>query len=156
MLIVTYLFAMNVLAQAQVSPHTFGEGIRVYGKDSTFYLRFGFRFQNLFTTEWTSTEGRLTNAKSNFLVRRSRLKFDGFAYSPKLKYKLELGLSNRDISGGDDIEFGEASRVILDAYVEWNFYKNFVLKVGQGKLPGNRERVISSANMQTVDRSRLY
>lgn len=152
------LFSLLILfggVHAQVSPHKFGKGIQVYGQDSSFYLRFGFRFQNLFTTEWTSTDGSLTDPSANFLVRRSRLKFDGYAYSPKLKYKLELGLTNRDIGGGDDPEFGNASRIILDAYIVWNFYKNFSIKVGQAKLPGNRERVISSANLQFVDRSRL-
>ena len=140
---------------AQVSIHNFGKGIHVYGKDSTFHLRFGFRFQNLFTSEWASVDGNLQDPSANFLVRRSRLKFDGFAYSPKLKYKLELGLTNRDIGGGGLSEFNDGSRVILDAFITWNFYKNWSIKFGQAKLPGNRERVISSANMQTVDRSRL-
>ena len=35
------------------------------------------------------------------------------------------------------------------------FWKSFSIKFGQGKLPGNRERVISSGNLQLVDRSRL-
>jgi hypothetical protein len=43
----------------------------------------------------------------------------------------------------------------MDAVLKYNFYKNFTLWVGQTKLPGNRERVISSANMQQVDRSIL-
>jgi hypothetical protein len=67
---------------------------------------------------------------------------------------VELGLTNRDI-GGVSPENNGASRVILDAWVDWNFAGNFALKVGQGKLPGNRERVISSGNLQFVDRSRL-
>ena len=33
--------------------------------------------------------------------------------------------------------------------------KNFEIWFGQGKLPGNRERVISSGNLQQVDRSLL-
>ncbi|NOY47333.1 MAG: porin, partial [Chlorobi bacterium] len=48
-----------------------------------------------------------------------------------------------------------APRYILDAVVKWNFSGNFVLWFGQTKLPGNRERVISSANLQQVDRSLL-
>ena len=88
------------------------------------------------------------------LIRRSRLKFDGFAFSPKLKYKVELGLSNRDQSGASQFT-SNAPRYILDAVLKWNFAKNFVLWFGQTKLPGNRERVISSANMQQVDRSLL-
>ncbi|MDG2492675.1 MAG: porin, partial [Flavobacteriaceae bacterium] len=94
------------------------------------------------------------NRESNFLVRRSRLKFSGFAYNPKLTYKLELGLSNRDISGASDFT-SNAPRYILDAYIRWNFYKNFTLQAGQGKLPGNIERVISSGNLALVDRSLL-
>ena len=39
--------------------------------------------------------------------------------------------------------------------IQYNFHKNFSIKVGQGKLPGNRERVISSGNLQFVDRSRV-
>jgi phosphate-selective porin OprO/OprP len=88
------------------------------------------------------------------MVRRSRLKFDGFAYSPKLTYKMELGLSNNDISGGSEFT-SNTPRYILDAVVMWNFYKNFSLWVGQTKLPGNVERVVSSGNMQLVDRSLL-
>ena len=88
------------------------------------------------------------------LIRRSRLKFDGFAFSPDLEYKFELGLANRDISGVSEFT-SNTSRYILDAVVKWRFYKNFVLWVGQTKLPGNVERLISSGNLQLVDRSRL-
>jgi phosphate-selective porin OprO/OprP len=88
------------------------------------------------------------------LIRGSRLKFDGFAYSPKLKYKVELGLSNRDQSGASAYT-SNAPRYILDALLKWSFSGNFVLWFGQTKLPGNRERIISSANLQQVDRSLL-
>lgn len=148
------LFAQMTIAQVEIGQ--FGKGIKIHGKDSTYYLRFGFRFQNLFTNEWDVDGGELTNHDAHFLVRRARLKFDGFAYSPRLKYKFELGLTNRDIGGGGTLrEFRNASNVVLDAFIEWNFYKNFTLRVGQSKLPGNRERVISSGNLQFVDRSRL-
>lgn len=51
------------------------------------------------------------------LIRRSRLKFDGFAYSPKLKYKLVLGLSNRDMSGASAFT-SNSLRYILDAVLK--------------------------------------
>uniref|UniRef100_UPI00404917E5 porin n=1 Tax=Flavobacterium sp. TaxID=239 RepID=UPI00404917E5 len=66
----------------------------------------------------------------------------------------ELGLSNRDISGGSEFT-SNTPRYVLDAVVMWNFHKNFELWVGQTKLPGNVERVVSSGNMQLVDRSLL-
>lgn len=142
---------------AQIDTKRFGKGLRFVGEDSSFTLKLGFRFQNLYVGEWTKSNGSgmWKEYDGSFFVRRSRLKFDGFAYTPKLKYKLELGLSNRDISSKNTEEFRNAPNVILDAYVSYNFYKNFSIQFGQGKLPGNRERVISSGNLQFVDRSRL-
>ena len=154
-LLAFFVIVISTSAQAQVIPQKFGKGLQVYGQDSSFFLKFGFRFQNLFSSEWAVKDGNLEDPQLNFLVRRSRLKFDGYAVSPKLKYKFELGLSNRDIGGGNDGPHNNAPRVILDAFVDWNFYKNWSIKFGQGKLAGNRERVISSGNLQFVDRSRL-
>ena len=88
------------------------------------------------------------------LIRRARLKFDGFALTPKLRYKLELGLSNRDISGADEFN-NNTPRYVMDAVIMWNFFENFELWVGQTKLPGNIERVISSGDLSLVDRSIL-
>ena len=108
----------------------------------------------LSSTNWNYEGNELGKGTTSFLIRRARFKFDGYAYTPKLIYKFELGLSNRDLAGAS-IYTGNAPRYILDAVVMWNFYKNFVLWAGQTKLPGNRERVISSANLQLVDRSIL-
>ena len=99
--------------------------------------------------------GQATDTQARIFIRRARLKFDGYIFSPKLKYKTELALSNRDNGGGNSSTFSNAANIILDAYIEWNFYKNLSLRVGQTKLPSNRERVISSGNLQFVDRSRL-
>jgi len=138
----------------QTDAPKFGKGLfNLVGKDSTFSMKIGLRFQTLAATNWEVNTG-VSNAESSMLIRRSRLKFDGFAFSPKLKYKVELGLSNRDQSGASKYT-GNAPRYILDAVLKWNFSGNFVLWFGQTKLPGNRERVISSANLQQVDRSLL-
>lgn len=134
----------------------FGKGLfNLVGKDSTWSARIATRMQFLSSTTWTeNSNGDFTDPNFNTLIRRARLKFDGFVYSPKLRYKLELGLSNRDISGASQYT-SNAPRYILDAVVIWNFYQNFELWVGQTKLPGNMERVISSGNLQMVDRSLL-
>ncbi|MBU2905071.1 OprO/OprP family phosphate-selective porin [Arenibacter algicola] len=134
----------------------FGKGLfNLMGKDSTWSAKIATRMQFLSSTTWTeNANGNYTDPDFNALIRRARLKFDGFVYSPKLSYKLELGLSNRDISGGSKYT-SDAPRYILDAVVMWNFYQNFELWVGQTKLPGNVERVISSGNLQLVDRSLL-
>ncbi len=148
--VLSVLTFMTVNAQS-IESSTFGKGIfNIVGKDSTWSMKIAARMQFLATSTWP--EGQKN--ESEFLVRRARLKFDGFAYSPKLEYKLELGLSNNDISGSSEFT-SNAPRYILDAVVKWNFHENFELWFGQTKLPGNRERVISSGNMQLVDRSLL-
>ncbi len=148
-----YFFASNLSSQETSAPK-FGKGLfNLIGKDSSFSMNVSARMQMLGTSNWDVNNG-LSNPTSNLLVRRARLKFSGFAYSPKLKYKLELGLSNRDIGKASSFT-NEAPKYILDAVVKWNFSGNFVLWFGQTKLPGNRERVISSGDLQQVDRSLL-
>jgi len=146
-----FIFPSILLSQSSPSK-TFGSGVSFIASDSSFSLKFAARFQSLYT--FTAPADRLNSPArtSEFLIRRARLKFDGFAVNPKLVYKLELGLSNRDI-GSIVPETGSTSRIFLDAVLKWNFHKGFTLWAGQTKLPGNRERVISSGNMQFVDRS---
>lgn len=151
------LLSVSCLAYAQEpNAPAFGKGLfNLVGKDSTWSMKIATRMQFLTIATWDEgNDGGLVDSEQSFLVRRARLKFDGFAYSPKLKYKLELGLSNRDISGGSEFT-SNAPRYILDAVVMWNFYGNFEFWMGQTKLPGNIERVISSGNLQQVDRSLL-
>ncbi|MDO6743069.1 porin [Tenacibaculum soleae] len=149
------VFVLSYIYAQQTNTPKFGKGLfNLIGKDSTWSMNISARVQLLTTAKWDSDSDGLSNPSSSFLTRRARLKFNGFAYSPKLKYKLELGLSNRDIGGASEFT-NNAPRYILDAVIMWNFYENFELWVGQTKLPGNRERVVSSANLQMVDRSLL-
>jgi hypothetical protein len=143
-------FSLFTMAQETNAPK-FGKGLlNLVGQDSTWTMNVAARMQFLAIANFQEGE----SGESNFLVRRARLKFGGYAFSPKLKYKLELGLSNRDISGASEFT-SNAPRYILDAVIKYNFAKNLELWFGQTKLPGNRERVISSGNMQQVDRSLL-
>jgi phosphate-selective porin OprO/OprP len=146
------LFSLAFSADAQdISNNTFGKGLRMAAKDSSMALKFGLRFSTLYEGFYVPETKNYTD---NLLIRRFRLKFDGFVVSPKLVYKVEIGISNRDIGGVGDFTNG-AARLLLDAVLKWNFSGNFVLWFGQTKLPGNRERVVSSQRLQFVDRSLL-
>jgi hypothetical protein len=147
------LLSLASISHAQdTSNNRFGKGLQIVAKDSSFSMKFSMRFQTLY-------QGQLDldsdDWSDRFLIRRSRLKFDGFVYNPKFTYKVELGLSNRDTGGGDIDEAGNTARIILDAVAKWEFSKNWSLWFGQTKLPGNRERVVSSQKLQFVDRSLL-
>ena len=89
-----------------------------------------------------------------FLIRRARLYFDGFVYQPNITYKFELAFSNHDIRGSSYYT-GYQPQIIYDALLMWEFTEGWKLLAGQGKLPGNAERVFSASNMQLIDRSLL-
>jgi phosphate-selective porin OprO and OprP len=145
------LLSLPLLAQDKTNSR-FGNGIRLLAADSSFSMKFSIRIQSLYQGDLNLE----TNDYSDgFQVRRSRIKFDGFAYSPKLKYKIELAIANSDMRSGAIPESGNTANIVLDAYLTWNFWRNWSLIFGQKKLPGNRERVISSQALQFVDRSNL-
>ena len=154
-LVAITLIALTSLNAQEISDTSFGKGlINFVAKDSSFSVRFAPRFQVRSISSWDHDGNQYESPEHNFIVRRARLKFDGFAYSPKLKYKLELGLSNRDVAGANEYN-RNTPRYILDAVIMWNFAGNWELWAGQTKLPGNVERVVSSANLQFVNRSLL-
>jgi len=105
---------------------------------SSFKFKYGARIQTRFDS-WKYKNSNEEDG-SRLYFRRIRFKSDGHLFTPKLGYKIEIDLLNPNM---------------LDAVLKWNFYKNFTIMAGQTKLRGNRERVISSQNLQLVDRSLL-
>jgi len=138
-------------AFSQYVSGSLGKGLSIAPPDSSFSIKFTTRFQTLYS----GTLNLDTDSYSdNVLIRRARLKFEGFVHSPKMTYKIELGQSNRDTGGGGDkSQFRNTANIILDAVGKYKFAKGWEIWFGQTKLPGNRERVISSQKLQMVDRS---
>ena len=117
-------------------------------KDSLFLLNLRFRMQNRFGFNTVSREGFRVD-QVDFRVRRLRLRLDGYVLSPKIQYYIQLGFSKSDL----DLESGGYAQPIRDAIVYYFLNPNLYVGFGQSKLPGNRERVISSGNLQFADRS---
>ncbi|MFV0553775.1 MAG: porin [Mangrovibacterium sp.] len=129
-----------------------GSGIvNFIDQDSTWSVKVSGMMQFLAATSINNNDGSHELA-STFAPRRIRLKLGGFAYTPKLNYFLQLGFSEQDMVGINP-DNSHNTELIYDAYIRWSFFRNCELKFGQFKLPGNAERMISSANMQFVDRS---
>lgn len=117
-------------------------------KDSLFLLNLRFRMQNRIGL--TSVGGdNLSVDAIEARVRRLRLRFDGFVLNQKLQYYIQLSFSRAD----QDLETGVLPQTIRDAVLYYNFSPRFYLGFGQAKLPGNRQRVVSSGNLQFADRS---
>lgn len=130
------------------------KGIEVVGKDSLFSLRFQFRMQNR-AGMMTRSDRDLSADSYEFRVRRLRLKMEGFVYSPKLTYKIQLSFSRGDMDwdGTQYSNVNTSVNVVRDAVLYYQPSKSWKFGFGQTKLPGNRQRVISSGDQQFADRS---
>ncbi len=124
-----------------------GKGIS-FSQDSVFLLNLRLRMQNRIGARSNSLTD-LSIQEWDARIRRLRLRFDGFIGSPKLQYYIQLSFSRAD----QDLENSEDAKIIRDAIVYYNFSPQFYIGLGQAKLPGNRQRVVSSGNMQLADRS---
>lgn len=130
------------------------KGIEVVQKDSLFSLRVQFRMQNRVGYLSTSTTD-FTPESFEMRVRRLRLAMRGFVYNPKYSYYIQLSFSRGDM----DWESTNASttntspNIVRDAMFFYEPIKGLKFGVGQTKLPGNRQRVTSSGNLQFADRS---
>lgn len=132
--VIIFFTASSIHAQINYEGGGIGKGIRFKTDDDSFYLKFRTRIQTRWDFENTPEDNLFVNEA---YVKRSRLKFDGYFVNKNLRYKIEY-----DVVGG----------YVRDAMIKYKT-GNFDIWFGQGKLPGNRERVVSSGDLQTVDRS---
>ena len=92
----------ELLAQLRNMPNIeIGKGITFRPKNDWFELTMRFRMQNLLAL---SFDDDFTLTKTEARVKRLRLRFDGYIYSPKLVYSVQLGFTSYDtepLPGGD-------------------------------------------------------
>ncbi|MBK8291089.1 MAG: porin [Flammeovirgaceae bacterium] len=131
-----------------------GKGVGLVTTDSLFSLNFQFRMQNRAMYS-SKTDTDLTPESFEFRVRRLRMKFTGFVYNPKLTYYIQLSFSRGDMDwrGFDNSKVNSSPNVVRDAIIYYNPNPRLRLGFGQTKLPGNRQRVVSSGDQQFYDRS---
>ncbi|CAN5472974.1 hypothetical protein BH23BAC1_BH23BAC1_20690 [soil metagenome] len=152
-LIITISF--SALAQHPAPPPgVIQKGIKFIDPDSAFSIDFRFRMQNRAVFN-AVTLGSPEISEIEARVRRLRLRMEGFMYSPKLTYMVQLSFSRGDMdwSVRHNSQVNESPNVVRDAAIYYRPNQRFQFIFGQTKLPGNRQRVISSGEQQFVDRS---
>lgn len=139
----------------QPAPYfSYKNGLGFTTPDSSYSLNIRFRMQNRMAVNTESDED-LSPESFEFRVRRCRLSFTGHVYNPKLSYYIQLSFSRGDM----DWDVNDASKIntsvnaVRDAMVYYRASKHLTIGIGQTKLPGNRQRVISSGAQQFYDRS---
>ncbi len=153
----TLLVSNWIFSQKKVDLSIFTKpqkGIEFVGKDSLFSMRLQFRMQNR-AAFLTRSDDDFSAGSYEFRVRRLRLKMEGFVYSPKLTYKLQLAFSRGDMDWDmtQESHVNTSVNIVRDAVIYYEPWKNLKFGFGQTKLPGNRQRVISSGDQQFADRS---
>lgn len=126
---------------------TVDEGIN-FSKDSLFLMNLRFRMQSRAGFNTIGGDD-LGVDKFEMRVRRLRLRFDGYVLNPKFQYYIQLAFSKADLN----LEDQDKAQPVRDAILYYSFNDNFYMGFGQSKLPGNRQRVNSSGNLQFADRS---
>lgn len=123
-----------------------GAGIGITSPDSIYQFNIRFRMQNQVSMNFH--DNQVDNLQAR--VRRLRLRFDGYVVDPHITYVLQLAFANEDIT---DFIDDNPPNIVRDAIIFYSPNKSWSLGFGQGKLPGNRERINSSGGLQLPDRS---
>lgn len=154
----SFLFIIgNYTTKAQntkLPSFNFSNGLGITAPDSLFSVNFRFRTQ-LRTGYTTVSNDDFSASEIEARVRRMRLRFEGFVLDPKLNYYIQLSFSRGDMDWEDNQNsvINSSPNVLRDLVVMYypNPHLSFIF--GQTKLPGNRQRVVSSGSLQFVDRS---
>ncbi len=121
---------------------------------SNFYLEMSNRVQVRYSHEFPDDSIKLGgteeagDSKGSFRIRRAKLKFEGWFYKPYLTYEVQTnwpGLSSTNLA-----------QYLEDANINWDVTKGkkqFMLKLGQYKVPFGLQELVSSGSQQLVDRS---
>ena len=136
----------NDIRLAALPYYSFGKGVGLTSPDSIFKLNIRFRMQNRATYLESETDKNGVEA----MVRRMRLKFDGYVGDPKFVYVVQLSFAPGDVGV---IEDGDNINIIRDAVVFYRPNAHWNIGFGQTKLPGNRQRINSSGALQLTDRT---
>jgi hypothetical protein len=114
---------------APAPPRAYDEGFVLAAPDGSFQLRTRALLQVQYLGSFRQGDSLAT--ESGILLRRARLGWDGFVYSPKLGFKVEL-------------DFGQQRALPLEAYLEGRF-QHVSVRAGQTKVPFSRNWMLPDA-----------
>jgi hypothetical protein len=120
-----------------------GKGFVVEKKD---FARLELRVRGMFLYTLEAAD----ETEHSFQVRRARFVTSGYVFGKENAYKMELALSPRDVSTTDGVV---TTSPLLDLFFRFTYLRDLAIQVGQYKVPYNRERVVSSGDLEMVDRS---
>lgn len=141
------LHAEDIVEKVRNMPNIeVGRGITFQPQNKSYKMTMRFRMQNMVGIYMNKD---FNVEKTEAQVKRLRLRFDGYIYSPKLTYSIQLGFTPYDtkvLPNGN-------TNIVRDAMVYYVPSSTWNIGFGQTKIKANRARVNSSSALQFVDRS---
>ena len=133
-------------------PVSFEDGVVFTHPEGRYKAALRFRMQNLLELK-TESGSDLGIDEIRGRVRRARVRMSGYVVNPRLTYQLQLSFSREDQDWSDS----RFPNILRDANFTYALIQEpdqtLSISFGQGKLPGNRQRVISSGDLQFADPS---
>ncbi len=116
-------------------------GFFIRDAESKFQTRIRGRVQTRFTFRSIDSNEDDRDSRYAFSIPRARLALDGHAFSPNIKYAMQ-------------VEFGGGFTYLRDYYVDAGLLPGVLhLRVGQYKRPFSRQQISSSGSQELVDRA---
>jgi phosphate-selective porin len=111
---------------------------------------FRVRYKTLLQYQFSAVDdGGTGGTDTKFFFRRIRLNFDGHAFRPWLSYSVQLSR--------DDVKLGEANDgsgvEFKDFYLDIVYYEKVFPRIGQFRVPFNREQLNPGSALLLVERS---
>lgn len=113
----------------------FGEGATVQAGDFKLNVRARVQVRGLELTEPRTEE---------LFIRRARVNMK--ATWRDVSFVMQLGFAQNDLEA-------DAPNPLRDAYISWSRFRDLNVRVGQMKVPFDRQRITSSSSLQLADRS---
>jgi hypothetical protein len=109
---------------------------------------FSVRYRTLIQFQFSAIN-QDNNTDTDFFFRRFRFKFNGHVLRPWLTYRLQLSRDDVRIGHG-----GDGSGVVFkDFYIDAVYFEKIFPRIGQFKVPFNREQLSSGSALLLVERS---
>lgn len=121
-----------------------GKGITYRSPGEGFSLTMRLRMQDLVALSFNRSFG-LDEIEAR--IKRLQVKFDGYVYSPKLVYSIQLGFTGHAANARSN------SNIISDAILYYRPALAWSFGLGQTKIQAGRAQITSSGVLQFVDRS---
>jgi phosphate-selective porin OprO and OprP len=128
-----------------------GEGFNFTSTDGKFSSSIGASYQVRYTLQDLDDVNNTATKKaqdfSKFELKRIKLLFNGYAYSPDLTYKLSINFAN--IAGGTTSNGG----LLEETWTNYRWLDEVQFRFGQDKVQFGRQFITPSTALQFVDQS---